>query len=82
MVVTQIGSSGYEVMETASNNERGENYKMKDGSRINCESLSIRHGGYCSMSNTEGLPRLCADATIFGAEVETSDICDRTTLFT
>jgi CheY-like chemotaxis protein len=29
------------------------------------------------MSNTEGLPRLCGDATIFGAEAEKSDIFPR-----
>ena len=39
MVVTQIGSSGYEVMETASNNERVRINKMKDGSRINGKIL-------------------------------------------
>src|SRR4029077_13653788 len=36
--------------------------------------------GYCSMSNTERLPRLCEDATIFCAEARTSDICPRTEL--
>ena len=47
MVVTQIGSSRYEVMETASNNERVRINKMKDGSRIN---EKMKYGrAYCRL---------------------------------
>ena len=44
---------------------------------LHCENLGFETVVYCSMSNTEGLPRLCADATIFGAEAEKSDIFPR-----